>query len=448
MKNWYQRVSAAYQRLVWESDPRRASSGRRTLIILLRLVHNLTMTLAEGPMTLRAMSLVYTTLLSLVPLLAVSFSMLKALGVHNQIEPILSHVLQPLGPQGQQELTRYIITFVNNMKVSVLGFVGLAILIYTVVSLVQKVEEAFNYIWRVHKTRRLARRFSDYLSVILVGPVLAFSALGITATVMGSDLVQRLTEFHPFAVIINTAARLLPYVLIVVAFTFVYMFIPNTRVRFGAALAGGLVGGILWESAGWAFAAFVASSSRYQLIYSGFAIVIMFMIWLYVSWVILLVGAQIAYYQQYPAMLNTRRGQWQLGNREEEQIAISAMTLIGYNYYHQLPWWNADDLADRLNVPSIALAPILGRLDRFNLVNATSDSPPLFFPARDIDTITVLSILEAIRSSNVPGWEAAPVLEETEEIMERVDQAMGTSLAQRTVKDLVVAQPPPRPHPV
>jgi len=442
MKDWFQRSSTAYQRLVWESDPAQASPSRRMLITVLRLLHNLALALTEGPLTLRATSLVYTTLLSLVPLLAVSFSVLKALGVHNEMAPILNHLLQPLGSEGR-ELTRYIITFVNNMKVAVLGSVGLAILIYTVVSLVQKVEEAFNFIWRVDQARRLVRRFSDYLSVIVVGPVLAFSALGITATVMGSNAVHRLSDFYPFAVAIDTVSRVLPYVLIVIAFTVVYMFIPNTRVRFSAALAGGMVGGIFWQSAGWAFAAFVASSTRYQLIYSSFAIVIMFMIWLYVSWLVLLLGAQIAYYQQYPAMLNTRRGHWQLGNREQEQIAISAMVLIGYNFFYQLPWWNGDDLAARLTVPAIALRPILERLERHGLLSATCAEPPLLFPARDIDTITVLSILEVVRTSEVPASMAKPTVEQSEEIMKRVDQAMSTSLAQRSVKDLVAAQRPP-----
>jgi membrane protein len=328
------------------------------------------------------------------------------------------------------------------MKVGVLGSVGLAILIYTVVSLVQKVEEAFNYIWRVNRTRRLVRRFSDYMSVILVGPVLVFSALGITAAVMGSDVVQRMTAFYPFAVVIDAVSRLLPYVLIVTAFTFVYLFIPNTRVRFGAALAGGVVGGVLWESAGWAFAAFIASSSEYQLIYSGFAIVIMFMIWLYVSWLILLLGAQMAYYYQYPAMFNTRRDRWRLGNREAEEIAISAMTLIGYNYFHQLPWWDCDALAARLKVPSISLRPILARLERCGLVAATGGYPPRFFPARDIATVTVRFVLEAVRGSEGPAWEVKAELDQAEKIMQRLDAACSAALAEQTVKDLVNAHPP------
>jgi len=139
--------------------------------------------LVDGQLTLRAMSLVYTTLLSIVPLLALSFSVLKAFGVHNQIQPMLLRFLEPLGENGA-EIAHNIIEFIQRMNVGVLGAVGLVLLLYTAISLMQKIEESLNYIWHVHRPRPLADRFSRYLSVLLVGPILVFSALGITATVM------------------------------------------------------------------------------------------------------------------------------------------------------------------------------------------------------------------------------------------------------------------------
>jgi membrane protein len=144
----------------------------RTLRLLLALVRDI----SEGELTLRAMSLVYTTLLSLVPLLAVSFSVLKAFGVHNQIEPMLMQFLAPFGPKGR-EIAFKIVEFVENMKVGILGAVGLALLLYTVVGLIQKIENAFNFTWHVKQSRSLPQRFSGYLSVIIIGPVLVFSAL-------------------------------------------------------------------------------------------------------------------------------------------------------------------------------------------------------------------------------------------------------------------------------
>jgi membrane protein len=127
--------------------------------------------LMDGMITLRAMSLVYTTLLSMVPLLAVSISVLKGFGVHDQLEPTLTSILAPLGEQSA-EISAHIVGFVDNMKIGVLGALGLGLLIYTAVSLIQKIEAAFNYTWRLQNSRSLMQRFSDYLSVIMVGPVL------------------------------------------------------------------------------------------------------------------------------------------------------------------------------------------------------------------------------------------------------------------------------------
>jgi membrane protein len=256
----------------------------------------------DGELTLWTMSLAYTTLLSMVPLLALSFSVLKAFGVHNQIEPLLGNLLAPLGEQGQEVSSR-LVGFIENMNVGVLGAVGLALLIYTVVSLIEKIEASLNAMWHVTQLRSLSERFSRYLSVLLIGPLLVFSALGLTASAMSSSLAQMLISVEPLGSLVSMAGQVVPYLLVVGAFTFVYRFVPNTRVRFIPALLAGIVAGLMWQSAGWAFATFVVSSARYSAIYSSFAILVLFLLWLYVSWLVLLIGADMAFYLQHPEYL-------------------------------------------------------------------------------------------------------------------------------------------------
>ena len=242
-----QRILQWYEQFVtqiWDDDLRELSSARRLIIVPIRLLIVLTRQLLQGQLNLRAMSLVYTTLLSVVPLLAVSFSVLKGFGVHNQIEPVLTNFLAPLGPRGY-ELSDNIIGFVENIRVGVLGSLGLVFLLYTVVSLIQKVESSFNYVWQVERLRGLAQRFSSYLSVILIGPVLVFTALGVTATAMSNTLVQDLMSVEPFGRLFLTFTKFIPYFLVIAAFSFIYMFIPNTRVRLFPAVVGGVVAGVL-----------------------------------------------------------------------------------------------------------------------------------------------------------------------------------------------------------
>ena len=206
---------------------------------------------------LQAMALAFKTLLSLAPLLAVLFSILKAFGVHNRMEPAMAEALAPLGDKGR-EITAYLIGFVDKMSAGALGAVGLVTLFLTVLSLMHSIEEAFNRIWRVRASRTVARKFSDYLSAILVGPVLVFAAVTITATLQSSNVVRALLSSDALGKGILTLLRLVPYLTLWGAFTFVYVFIPNTRVRIRSAVVGGLIAAILWQTVGWGFAKFVA----------------------------------------------------------------------------------------------------------------------------------------------------------------------------------------------
>ena len=228
-------LAKKFHDIVWASDLKGMPHHQHMLIQTMRIAHLVIRDLFDGMLTLQAMSLVYTTLLSIVPLLAVSFSVLKGFGVHNQVEPLLMNFLAPLGEQGV-EITQRIIGFVENTKAGVLGSVGLAFLFYTVVSLIQKIEKSFNYTWRVTEHRPFAQRFSDYLSVVLIGPLLIFSAIGLTASVTGSSAMQQLQEYETVDWFIRFVSRLLPYLLVIAAFTVVYIFVPNTRVKLTSCL--------------------------------------------------------------------------------------------------------------------------------------------------------------------------------------------------------------------
>jgi len=395
----------------------------------------------EGQLTLRAMSLVYTTLLSLVPLLALTFSVLKGFGVQNQLEPALVNTMSALGDQGE-EIARQIVSFVDNIKVGVLGSIGLGMLIYTVISLLHKIEKSFNYIWHIEKARPLGQRFSEYLSVILVGPLLIFSALGMTASLMSSSVVGAVSSLPLLGFVVVYIGKLIPYALVIIAFTFVYMFMPNTKVRMGPALIGGAVAGIAWETAGWAFGTFVVNSGNYTAIYSGFAILIMFMIWLFVSWLILLLGTSIAFYCQNPGHIAVRRDQQGLSPLMREKLSLLAMFHIGQHYYAHQTSWRIDELARKLGAPLNVTQDILDTLQARQLIIATSEGVPPYVPAQDMETLPVKHILDAVRSgdeeSGLMPWRLSkePVVDQ---MMQAADEAVDKTMRNQTLKDMVLA---------
>ena len=389
---------------------------------------------------LQAMALAFKTLLSLAPLLAVVFSLLKAFGVHNRMEPALAEALAPLGEKGQ-EVTEQLIGFVDKMSASALGSVGLVTLFITVLSLMGTIEEAFNHIWRVKSPRKLARRFSDYLSAILVGPVLVFAAVTITATLQNNAITHALASLQAFGAIVLFLLRLIPYFTLWGAFTFVYMFIPNTRVRLSSAVVGGLVAAVLWQTVGWAFAVFVASSTRYYVIYSSFAILLLFLLWLQVGWVIVLLGAQVAYAHQHIQFYQREYDVLAQSTAGREKLALQLLLLIGRNFYQGLEPLNVLELSNRLRLPSGTVMELLQLFTQTKLLVPLADEES-FVVGRDPQTITIKEILDCVRNGGRKmnlrrdgNKEETPV----NELLLRVDQSVSKALEGQNLQTLIAS---------
>jgi membrane protein len=352
---------------------------------------------------------------------------------------MLLNMLTPLGEKGA-EITHQIIGFVENMKAGVLGSIGLAFLIYTVISLLQKIERSFNYAWHVTEPRTFAQRFSDYLSVIMVGPVLMFSAIGLTASIMNTAVMQQISTIQPMGELIHLVTRLVPYFLIILAFTFIYVFVPNTKVKIRSAFVGALVAGILWETVGFLFASFVVSSAKYTAVYSALATLILFMIWLYIGWLILLTGASIAFYHQHPEYLLSRSRNIFLSNRSREKLAMQIMYLVAENFYTRKDPWATSDLANFLNVPMEIMLPLINTLEDNHMLVRAGKELSTYLPAKPLDQITLKDILRAIDlSDNIPFFrrartESALVIDS---VFDDVDGAISTALENRTLRMLV-----------
>ncbi|UCE78539.1 MAG: YihY/virulence factor BrkB family protein [Nitrospiraceae bacterium] len=441
MKNIRDSINGLITQKIWRVDVNSLGRLKGFLIRSFRFVHVMFNELTDEQLTLRAMSLVYTTLLSMVPLLAVSFSVLKAFGVHTRMEIFLYHMLEPFGPKGI-DLSMRIISFVENVRVGVLGSIGLSLLFYTVISLIKKIESSLNYIWKIKRPRSFARRFSDYMSVILLGPVLIFSALGISASVMSSVVVEKLISIEPFGTVVYASSKIMPYILVCAAFTFIYIFVPNIKVRLRSALVGGICAGVLWKTLGWAFASFIVTSTKYTAIYAGFAILIMFMLWLYISWLILLIGGQIAYYHQYPRFFTAVKEDFLLSNRLKERLALLVMYLIGYNHYHTKSPWTLSAIIERVRLPVNPVQKVISQLERNNLIMETGDDPPALLPARDIEQIRIRDVLEGIRTAEEATFsvDTATLSENgVDDVINRLDSIIGNTLGDESIRELVIS---------
>jgi len=381
---------------LWNPAFRRLPKPTFILVKLVRLVYALLRDAIFSTLTLRAMGLVYVTILSVVPLLALIFSVLKGFGFHKQLEPLLYNLLAPLGDRGV-ELTDQVMGFVDNVQGGLLAGVGLAVLIYTSISMIKKVEDSFNYVFRVETARSFLQRFSEYLSVLLIGPVLMVVAMGTIAYVGNLNIVSDAASYEVINEGMLLIGKLVPYALITGLFTFSYMFIPNAKVNFWAALGGGITGGVLWATAGLMFTEFVVNSSRNVTIYASFAIVIIALIWLYVSWLILLIGAQTAFYLQKPEYIRIGYTPLNVGNRLREKIALALCLEVARAFRAGEEPATVEGIARQVDLPGLVIGPVLRRLLRGRIIMYTGKDG--LIPARDPQKISMADVLGAVRNT-------------------------------------------------
>lgn len=421
----------------WQTRPFFVAWPMKTLRLLLAVVRDL----QEGYLSLRATSLVYTTLLSLAPLLAICFSVLKGIGAHNQVEPFLQDFLEPLGEQGA-DITARIVGFVDNIQVGVLGAVGLAFLIYSVIALMHKIETAFNDIWHVANTRSLPLRLRDYMSVLLIGPLFLFLSVGMTTAMQHAAAVQEWLKIDLLDSAFKGVFLVLPYVLFGLAFAMLYMFMPNTRVRFAPAMVAGFVTGVLWKVLGKLFGVFVTGSASYAAIYSVFAALVLFIIWLYIGWLIVLTGASICYYLQNPSNQSISRKSMQLGTRVREKVALQICVEIGHHFYTAQHGLSLARLSARLRVPAIMIEGIVATLVDAGVLALTTERSPKYIPARPFDETTVedmLAALQAADEAQVPGIQRIRSSAAVDDMMRRASDASRKERSGMTLKQLALA---------
>jgi membrane protein len=393
--------------------------------------------LSRGQINLRAMGLVFTTLLSVVPLLAFSFAVLKGFGAHRDLEPIVYEFFKPLG-QGATELTARVMEFADNVSSGIVGSVGLALLIWTLIGTIQKVEDSFNFLWRVEQPRGFARRIAEYLGLLILGPLLLVAFIGLAHSALDSETLQRVTNLPMMQRLLDVSLQLAPYAMVSAIFTALYLFVPNTPVRWGPALLGGLVAGVLWAAVGKLFTALVIYTTRLTLVYAGFALIVAALLWTYFGWLILLIGAQLTFYLQNPSYLRLGLVELRLSNSEQEDLALKIMYLVGRGHARGERRWRVNSIARELGLPGIAVAQVAEALERAGMLVATEHDE--LIPARDIGSIEIRSILEIARnqrSGHTPAREMRwPAVDQLEA---QLSAAWRERCGSRTLRDLVEA---------
>jgi membrane protein len=349
---------------------------------------------------LRASALTLYSLLSIVPVIAMLFGIAKGFG----FEKTLTERLIEQIPH-QETMVIQLISFaqilLESTKGGVVAGIGIVVLVWTIISLIGNIEESFNYIWKIPKGRSISRKYSDYLSLMLLAPIILIVANSISV-LLNTEITWLITiigmpEFGTSLVI--KALGLLPLLLMIGLFTFTFIFMPNHKIHFRAGLIAGMVTGVLYDLSQWAYISLQIGVSSYNAIYGSFAALPLFVVWLQVGWMIVLFGCEVAFFLQYYGNYRNNNRFSNLSFSLQKIIALQVTHLLIKQFSHFNKPLTADEIAEKLALPIAIVQPILLKLITSHILvefNIPEEEDDVYQPAVDTKFLTIAFIINAL----------------------------------------------------
>lgn len=391
---------------------------------------------------LRASALTYYTMLSIVPVAALAFGIAKGFGFQKVLEAQLYENF-PGQEAVVERVMAFALTLLESTRGGVIAGFGMALLFWAVIKVMNNIEASFNHIWQVDRPRSLVRKFSDYLAIMLLSPLLVImqSSATVFITTQLTDIANRIRLIGYFSPLIFFSFKLIPYFIVWILFTLVYMVMPNTRVRFGAGLLAGVVAGTGYQLLQWVYITFQVGASRYNAIYGSFAALPLFLVWLQVSWIIVLFGAEIAYAVQhvrhYEYAPDTRRSSF--GYRQ--RVALGIVQHVVQCFDQGAAPLTMSQIAAELGLPRPLAQRVLDELVESRVLTpipGEDEDDPGFLPARDVDHFTITYILDALEARGIDDipLRPTPAQERLTAAVDALRQVARQSAANIRLKDI------------
>jgi membrane protein len=353
--------------------------------------------------------------MSLVPVLAMAFGVSKGFGLQKALEQELLEKLQ-----GQEEVILRVTDFANSLlettRGGVVAGVGVLLLLWTIIRVLGHIENSFNHIWGIKQERTFPRKISDYLSAMIICPMLFIvsSAATVAIKTQVTFIVQKVSLLGAVGPAIFTALRLLPYAVIWILFTFVYMFMPNTKVKFRAAIFGGVIAGTLFNLFQWAYLWLQIGVSKYNAIYGSFAALPLFLVWLQISWLIVLLGAELSFAYQNEQSFEFDQDCSDVSYAFKRLLALRVTNLVVKNFVDGRQPLSAEQLADKLEIPIRLVREIVDALLQSKIISEISYPASVegtYQPAQNIDLYTIKYVVDNLEHR---GTDHLPVAESEE----------------------------------
>jgi membrane protein len=400
IKDWISKTIEFLKSGIWKTHTGEHSRINAFLIKYLKIFLLALREFEEERGHLRASALTFYSLLSVVPVLALAFAIAKGFGFEMLLEQKLIENL-PKQEAILQQVIRFIDSLLASTKGGVLAGIGIIALFWAVVKLLGNIEQSFNDIWKIKKARSFGRKFSDYLSLMLLAPVLFI--LASSATVFIATQVKEITEQIALVGYVSPVIffflRLLPYVLIWVLLSFIYIFMPNTRVQWRSGILAGVIAGTLYQVIQLIYIQFQIGVTKYNAIYGSFAALPLFFIWMQLSWLIVLLGALIAFAHQNIESYEYDQEYLQVSPGFKRLLSLQVANFVIKKFIRGEDPPTADQISRTLKIPIRLMNQLLDELTEGGIFSETitkKNEEIGFQPARDTGTMTIGYVIDAL----------------------------------------------------
>jgi len=423
---------------IWRIPLRELPKTKSFFIKQLRITLVALRGFSENQVQLRASALTFYSLLSIVPVIAMIFGIAKGFGFQDKLQRELVSTFE-----GHQEVLAYILDFSERLLDKAngvfIGGVGLVLLIWSVMKVLGSIENSFNSIWQIKKPRVFIRKFSDYLTMMLVAPI--FILLSSSVTVFITTHFERFAQDYAFLESFRFLLSLIPYLLIWLLLTIIYMVMPNTKVTFSSALIGGIIAGTVFQVTQWIYIHFQVGMNKYGAIYGGFAAIPLFIIWLQLSWVIVLLGAEISFANQNVDRYEFESDARHISSRFKRLVSLMVANLVVKNFAIGKKPLTATDISQELKVPIRIVRDIIYELVEVSIFSeALADNPKVraYQPAIDINIITIDMVLKRLeeRGSQHITVSKNKEYQKLSEILESFDESINKSPSNMLLRDI------------
>jgi membrane protein len=381
---------------IWKIRLKGKPAGKIFFIKQLRIILIAVRGFTEDKVQLRASALTFYTLLSVVPVLAMIFGIAKGFGFEEHLKTVLQDKLAE-----HKEILAEIIKFADrtlkNVKGGFIAGTGLVVLIWSVMKVLGNIENAFNNIWQIKKSRGFSRKFSDYLSLVVVAPILVFVSSGFTITQDNSFIQGNLLLY--LGPLFKFLVWLLSFTLIWFVFTLLYIILPNTKVNFKPAFAGGVIAGSMFQILQWAYVNFQSLLSGYGAIYGSFAALPLFLMWMQFSWLIMLFGAEIAFAYQNVDNYEHEADVMNISTHFKRTLSLLIAHQIIKNFATGLPPMTASEISQKLDIPVRLVREIIYELLDAKILSETitkNVKEMAYQPAQDPIRFTVRYVMQCL----------------------------------------------------